>query len=507
MTPAAAHRALHPPGSRGGALAALRALQGLRQRAQVRPLDQVRWTPPQFALIRSRHPFNLLRTGNQFGKTWSGCAEVIWRCLGQHPYKPVRSGPIEAWVICKSWSQSIAIQAKLWALLPKDQIAADTKFNRKTGFAGVQKAVEFRNGSVLRIKTIGQDTLDLESATLQYVWIDEPLGDAETFSALQMRLRRTGGHMTITMTPATSGDLTWLRELVDASPPKVRDLHFRMEPQNFIPEGATVPLRTEPTPENPQGELMDAGWIEREIEKTLPHQRGVRCHGEWEYATVGKVFDSFDRNKHVRDLRDRNGTLRPELLPRAKLETNVGIDYGEEALRTCGVEVYADTSGAYPRLVVVGEYAPTEGTTVDMDVDGLLAMLAANGDTWRNVDHAWADKRYEGRTTRKNAREYERVICRRLALAGELRPSIRVAKKGLGRDHKWPSVRWLHEAMIRPGHFIVDASCVWLIEALEKWEGGDSEIYKDILDALRYACRHLWGPRPGAPGRVLRRRV
>ena len=434
--------------------------------------------------------------------TWAGCAEIIWRCLGKHPYKEVRKGPIEAWVICKSWSQSIAIQKKLWALLPKDEIAPDTAFTDKNGFAGVQKAVVFRNGSVIRIKTIGQDVLDLESATIHYVWIDEPLGDEGTFSALQMRLRRTGGHICITQTPATTGDLTWLREIcVEGDAPlevgKVRDLHFRMEPENFIPEGTSTPLLTE------DGVPMDAAWIELEIAKTLPWQRGVRCHGEWEYAVTGQALEAFHRAKHVRDLRGRDR----DLLPKTPVELSAGLDYGEDALRTCGVHVYTDLTGEYPRIFVMGEYAPREGTTIEMDAVGILGMLAETGDRWSDLDYAWADKRYEGRTSEKNARLLLSALAKRLGVTGELRPQVRVAKRGLKRDHFWPSVRWLHEAMIRPGHFVVDESCAWLIEALEKWDGTEKSPHKDVIDALRYALRHLWGPQPGAPGRVLRRMI
>lgn len=436
----------------------------------------------------------MLRTGTQFGKTWAGAADVIWRCLGRHPFHVVRPGPIEVWVVCKSWSQSIAIQGKLWALVPKDEIDPDTRFDEVTGFAGVQKAIEFRNGSIIRIKTVGQDTLDLESATIQGVWVDEPLGDASVFGALKDRLRRTGGFLTFTMTPATSGDLTWLRKLVDDG--LVEDLHFRMEPENFIPEGETAPLRTE------DGVPMDADWIEQQIAETLPWQRPVRCHGEWEFASVEKAFTAFHRGKHVRDLRGSDANMLPPTV-----ELSLGIDYGEDALRTCGVLVYLDTTGEHPRVYVMGEYAPREATTVDMDVDGLLVMLAECGDRWSSLDYAWADKRYEGRTTAKNARVYSDLIAKRLKISGEIRPTIRVAKKGLKRDHYWPSIRWVHEAMLRPGHFVVDESCTWLIEALEKWKGGEKEIYKDIIDALRYALRHLWAPQPGSPGRVLRRRI
>ena len=463
----------------------------LIEEAEAHPLAHVRWTPPQLALLQEESKFYLLRTGNQFGKTWCGAGETIFRCLGSHPYKTVRKGPIEAWVLCKSWSQSVAIQKKLWTLLPKDAIDPETTFSAKNGFGGVQKAVVFKNGSILRIKTIGQDTLDLESATIHFIWIDEPLGDEGTFAALQARLRRTGGEIMITMTPATTGDLTWLRELVTSQ--QVADLHFRMEPENFIPMGATEPLKTE------DGVAMNADWIEAERAKVLPWQRGVRCDGDWEYASTNRALEAFARDRHV--VTDLAGS---GLLPE-RVEIDVGIDYGEDALRTCGVEVYVDPSGKYPRIYVVGEYVPHQGTTIDMDADGLLEMLAVNGDRWHDIDHVWADKRYEGRTTRKNARNLAESIAKRLGVTGEIRPLIRVAKRGLKRDHFWSSIRWLHEAMIRPGHFYVDARLVWLIEALEKWDGTEKSIYKDVIDALRYALRHHWGARSEAPGRVLRR--
>lgn len=465
----------------------------LLEEAQTHPLASMRFTPPQLALLRCVAKYFLLRTGNQFGKTWVGAAEIIWRCEGSHPFKEVRQGPIEAWIVCKSWSQSIAIQKKVWTLLNKDTIDPDTTFNTKNGFAGVQKAVVFKNGSVIRFKTIGQDTLDLESATIHYVWIDEPLGDEGTFAALQARLRRTGGDICITMTPATTGDLSWLRKLVDDK--AIADLHFRMEPQNFIPEGASEPLRTE------DGIAMDAAWIEAEIAKTLSWARGVRCHGEWEYATTDRALEAFARARHVRDLRGRDA----HLMPTGAVQLATGIDYGEDALRTCGVSLYIDTTGEHPRIFAMSEYVPQQGTTIEMDADGLIEMLGETGDRWSDLDYAWADKRYEGRTTKKSAKALEAALAKRMGITGELRPSVRVAKRGLKRDHFWASVRWLHEAMLRKDHFYVDASCVWLIEALEKWDGTEKHVGKDIIDALRYALRHLWGARNGAPSRVLRR--
>lgn len=456
-------------------------------------MSWVRWTVPQLALLGCVDPYYQLRTGNQFGKTWAGCGEVIFRCLGQHPYKRVRPPPIEAWIVCKSWSQSIAIQKKLWTLLPKDELVPGTTFSEKNGFAGVQKAVEFRNGSVIRIKTIGQDTMDLESATIHLVWIDEPLGDDGTFSALQMRLRRTGGHIMITQTPATSGDLTWLRKLCESG--QMRDLHFRMEAANFIPEGSAEPLMTM---DPDSGELvpMDQAWCDAERAKTFSWQRGVRCDGEWQYENTEKALEAFNREKHVRDLLGADRGLLP-----ARVQISDGIDLGEDALRTCGVHVYVDTSGQHPRVFVVSEYVPQAATTVEMDAAGLVEMQRRAGDTWADLDYAWCDKRYEGRTTKKSAANLAEAVATHLGLRDELDPGIRVAKRGLKRDHFWDSVKWLHATMMRPDCFYVDESCAWLIEAIEKWNGKENHIYKDVIDALRYALRHLWGARRGAPER------
>ena len=66
-------------------VAAVRAATLAADYAASRPLDYVRWTPPQHRWLSSRRKRKLLRAGNQIGKTWSGLAEVI--CAKQ------RNGP------------------------------------------------------------------------------------------------------------------------------------------------------------------------------------------------------------------------------------------------------------------------------------------------------------------------------------------------------------------------------------------------------------------------------
>jgi len=458
----------------------------LSDRAAVNPLAYVRWTPPQRAFLECLARFKLLRTGNQFGKTWAGCADTIWYAMGVHPYRDVPQVPTEQWIVCKSWSQSIAIQAKLWALLPKHLLAPDTTFRPKTGFAGVQKAIEIRHKSggwsIIRIKTIGQDNLDLASATVHRIWIDEPLGDAETFSELQMRLRRTGGELAITMTPATTGDLVWLRELVEAG--QVEDMHYRMEPANFIPVGSARPLLSE------NGEVMDAAWVAREIANTLSWARPVRCHGEWEYGRIDAVFENFHPNLHVVP-----NLVSSDVGPRGEVQLAYGVDYGEDRLRTAGVLVAVEASEAHGlRVFILREYAPNAATTIQMDAGGVLESVSTLGVQWNQLDHAHGDKRYtdaRGRITRKSNAMLTEAIEKALGRRRGIKPAFRSAKRGTGagRGSVWAGVRWLNDRMITPDAFYVDASCTRTIECLQKWQGGPAEEYKDQLDAVRYALR------------------
>ncbi len=460
----------------------LSPLADLRADCERDPLRHVRWTPPQMAFLESQYPIRLLRTGNQFGKTWAGAADALWRCLGSHPYQDVRSPPIEVWVVCKSWSQSIAVQSKLWALCPKDAVTPDTAFSPKNGFKGVQRAIVFRNGSILRVKTVGQDTLDLASATIHYIWIDEPLGDAETFSELQMRLRRTAGSIGITMTPATTGDLAWLRELVEAQ--KATDLHYRMEAANFVPVGSARPLLDE------AGTPMDAAWVADQIDRTLGWARPVRCHGEWEYGRVDAIFENFHTVNHV--IRDLTTS---DVRPRGELKLSIGVDYGEERLRTAAVLVGVDDSDpGMIRVYVLGEYAPDSATTIDMDAAAILEMVAAHGLRWSDLDYCYGDKRLQdarGRITRKSNGMLTRALEKAMRKRAGISPKFRGAKRGIGRGagSVWMGVRWLNDRMITPGCCFVDESAPRLIECIQKWRGGTAEEWKDQIDALRYALR------------------
>src|SRR3990167_5672458 len=131
---------------------ALDAANGLHDIAADGLLPHIRWTPPQDAWLRlnPQSGAKLFRSGNQsIGKTYAQMAEVIWRATGTHPYYPTAPPPVEIWVVCTSWAQSVAIQQKFWALVPKSALTSRTRdrFRPEDGWGKDNPAPTPVNGS------------------------------------------------------------------------------------------------------------------------------------------------------------------------------------------------------------------------------------------------------------------------------------------------------------------------------------------------------------------------
>jgi phage terminase large subunit-like protein len=211
-----------------------RAVDQLHKRTVADPLAY--WTPtaPQLQFLTDPSHMRLARAGNQVGKTTMGLVDCIYRCLGGHPYQPVRPAPIEAWVIVESWESSLSVQGKLWALLPKDAIAADTEYTTGKGFRGRHPMVRFKNGSLIRVRTSNQGSLALAGSTIDYCMMDEPPPE-EIYNEVVPRVLRNHGRIVFTLTPV-GAPLGWLRKLVDDG--RVKDFCFPLTVENTTPIGS-----------------------------------------------------------------------------------------------------------------------------------------------------------------------------------------------------------------------------------------------------------------------------
>jgi hypothetical protein len=484
----------------GAALA--RALQLARRYDVQRRRDPLgAWWPtrPQLALLRATGRRLLLRTGNQVGgKTTAAIVSaLLWVCH-RHPYRRTPAGPVQVLFVCVTWTQSLAIQRKLWDLCPKDALQPGQTFDADTGLGTKAPALQFRDGSAIHIRTENQGAKNLAGSTLHLVIYDEPPKSRRLYGELERRLTRTGGTFICVFTPVNA-PTAWLKEMCESG--GITDLHFRAEPENLILEDGTI--LTVPDQETGEIRPMDAAWIAEQRAAVAPHEEPVVIDGEWEMRAVGRIFAAFDQTKHLIP-----GLLDADVGPgETPVELVLGLDYGDDRLRTAAVLCAIAHDPADPtstRIWVLGEYVPDKPTTTEDDAEGVLAMLSALGLRWSHLHAAFGDKKLtdaSGRETKKSNGAMGGALARALGhRGGMLSPPLLGAKRqpGVGRIGKegalWPSIRWLHSVMMRDKLWL-DSSCVRVRAAFDSWDGTERHPTKDALDALRYALVQHWAGR------------
>ena len=468
---------------------------------RLQPLAHFCGTPPQRAFWSHPSRRRLLRTGNQVGgKTTAACIEGLWWCTHTHPYRRTPSSPVQVWFICVSWSQSLAIQRKMWQLTPKQALTSDTmrRYSAERGFGANTPVMTFLDGSQIWFRTGKQDPLDQAGATLHLVLYDEPPKRQRNF----FRARTSPDPNRWRDVPHDdAGECTRRLDSRDGAVGCVDRLALPLHARDAHSSKRGPCCGTE------AGDLMDAAWIAGERKKVLAFEEPVLIDGEWEMRSDGAVWEGWDPTKHwIRDLYEH-----PDVGPKGRpVRLVLGIDWGDERLRTaavlCAVQIGNDRKGTPTRVWVLDQYTSEGPTTVAMDADAVLAMLAVRGLRWSQLAAVWGDKQYTdatGRLVKKSNRKFERMVAARLGLSSERTvPPVGSAKRGTGKGPGalWTSVRWIHERMLTSGGFAVDAKCEAVRESIETWDGTKMHAAKDLIDAMRYALCEYW-----APSRVGRR--
>lgn len=436
------------------------AAHTLGQRANADPLAYYRPTPPQLRFLQSTAQIKLFRAGNQAGKTWAGVADVIFRCLGAHPFTFVKAAPIEAWVVVVSWEQSLSIQSKIWALLPKDAIEPDCTFVAGKGFVGKVPIIRFRNGSVLRIRTVNQGALALAGATIDFCLLDEPPPEA-VWSEIAARVLRQRGRIALTLTPIGL-PLGWLRDLVARG--EVEDIHTPLSVEATTPIGGRPLLRGE-----------DIARLEAQI---LPMERAQRIHGEWEAGFVeGRVFQQWDATTMVRDV-----------APAGEALISIGIDHGKESgAQTAVMIAVTRTADDEPDITVLDLVSSNGMTTPEDDAAAILGMLKRAGLRWEQVDRWVGDRAAvsrRGGAIKSNALLVQAIEKSLKIPIGSWPHRIHTAYKPAGSV--FFGYRVIQSAMLS-GRFRVHPRCKRLIDDLGKFDGRAASEHKHTIDGLRYS--------------------
>jgi len=457
-----------------------RAVEAAKVRADLRPLDFAKFTPPQITWLSDPERTRILRGGNQVGKTYAQCAEIIWRCMGEdaHRYREVPPAPVENWLVCHSWEQSLSVQSKLWDLMPKDLIDPETIYQAGRGFRGKVPIVRFKNGSVLRVKTTNQGSLGVASATVSYIGIDEPPPRA-LWGELSARVLRSGplGGIGLTLTPV-GRPCGWLHDLVEQG--IISDTPAPLTVANVTPEGGRP--------------MLSGAEIEDIAARWLPMDRPQRLLGSWAGPVEDRTFEAFDDSMINADPPLRGW----------RWEIGIGIDHGSDAGSQVAIlcAVFKGHKDGHPRIHVLDEYT-SGGTaaTAGHHARGILGMLRRNGMTHNSVDRWVGDRSYGGRARggKMGNGQLMRGLEQELGLPhGGLPFSIRTAWKPRGSIYTGCSI--LHEAMLRQC-FAVNPRCRQLIQSLREFRFKDDSA-KHSVDALRYGAVELITRRLYAPHKL-----
>ena len=439
--------------------------------------------PVHLAFHRDGSRIRLLRGPNQSGKTEAGCKEAVDLSLGRGLWRPVSPPPVRGRVVCHSHKQSLTIQRKLWLSIPKGTLDPRTHFDKVIGFR--HGWVGFKNGSEIRIVTIGQDLLAHASETLDWIWIDEP-PTPEVYAECVSRTIQTGGCVFLTLTPI-GRPVGWLRALVEGKlPEELEGLDgFSGELAHTISEHHYVLS------------VLDCPWMTQESVKeaisAVPYyDRPQRIGAEWEGLTVGRSFVAFS----PRNIGPGGRSPMEGWKGKGDIKVVLGGDHGELASHSFWLLVayQIDRSGkGLPRLSirVLGEYANALGADDLEDAQAIQAMVERRGLRLDHIDFGVGDINTAGKS--KGGRKLNDLMTEHFAVAMGLPPGapsfvVRNPWKGSGSvDY---GVRVVNN-QLRRLDLEIDPECPMMIETCRHWTGESSGLLVHRADTLRYVVTEI----------------
>ena len=445
--------------------------------------------PPHLRFHEDPSQTRLLRGPNQSGKTQAGAAEMVDRCLGRGTRQSVHPPPIRARIVCHDFKQSLAVQRKLWEMLPKRELDPRTYFDKVTGFR--HKWVGFRNGSEIRIVTVGMDTLAHASETLHVVWIDEP-PDPGVYAESQVRTVATDGIVYLTLTPVDR-PCGWLKDIVDGKiPPELEDLWDDTLAHTISEHHYGLSVENCP--------WMTEAKVRRAISKIPVYDRPQRAHGEWEGLTVDRTLSAFNPGC-LFDPADLGPFAGWDGI--GAVEIPLSADHGERAKFSCWLlAAYQKRAQGRVQIRVLGEYVNPKATDDLEDAEGIRDMVEAVGLTLDHIDWGVGDINTGGKS--QGGRKLNDIMVENLARLMGLpvrSPSflIRSAWKRPGSEAY--GIR-LTNNQLKRGDLLISLDCPLLIEACRHWTGEKTGDLPHRIDALRYLVVEIFREIEGLAGAV-----
>jgi hypothetical protein len=322
----------------------------------------------------------------------------------------------------------------------------------------------------LEIKTAGQDTLGLASATLDFIWIDEP-PPQEIWSELVARVLVKKGEIWITMTPI-GRPVGWLKEKCEK-----QEIHY----SRFI-------LAVDECPHLSQEQIDETllGYLEAE----QPQRR----FGLWEGVTPDRYLSAFDPMKNLSGV-----------LPKGDVQVGVSFDHGEGPGKEFGILYWWIDDPWFPIGGVIDECVSPQAQGIEEDAKMCVDMLERNQVELPWVNRWTGDVNTMGKSQAgvmvNHALGYHiaQEYAKRKAIPPGILPPINIDSARKGPGSVGLGCRVLNYGFAR-GDFSIAPRCKRVIRSCQHWRGGttgeDGQL-KDGIDVLRYGPGEMFAGSQG----------
>lgn len=438
------------------------------------------------AFHESGHSRRLIRKPNQIGGSVASSWEAWAHLTGRHRWRPevrAASGMILIADIENAYAQ---VCEKLWLTAPRHLLDPATKYREGQGFfTGSKRMIRARAGHRIEFRGGEGSPLAVESATLGWLFVDEPPKAPHFFAAVS-RVAAKMGPVWMNFTPINR-PVQWLRRHIEGDPktgegPREDWIQFR--PRLLQEDCTTVGGRI----------IRSAASIAAQVAGYTRSQLLQRVYGEWDGLNEERAFSAFNEGTHA--------TADADFDAETDIGVGVGIDHGESIGNQVAVlGRYQVRDARHRRVHICGECVSTAVTTEVEDARAVLEMLGRDGLQLRHVDVLVGDINSAGKAAggrRVNAMLAEEL--NRQAGYPEVVVPVTNARKGRIIDR----IRTINLALMR-GWLTIDPRCVHLLEAVRMWDNTPAtEAFKHWADALCYLVVPLleYNETAGAPSRV-----
>ena len=420
------------------------------------------------------HPRRLLRAPNQCGKTIAAAWEAWAHLIGRHRWNPsVRASPGLCMVADLDNAYPI-VSAKLYETAPMDYLDPATRYVPGKGwYTNGARFLRTKAGHTLIFRGGEGSPMSAESATVGWLWIDEP-PKQDRFGGALSRVAVAGGPAWMDFTPIAR-PTGWLRTRVEGdpdlgTPPSEEWVQIR--PQLTEADCTTVSGRV----------IRSAESIARQVAGYSPWERAQRVYGEWEGVAVDRKLVGFSERCVVqsqdlpRDFSREDGD-----------ELRIGMDHGQ----LTGKQVVTLSLWQRKRVWQLGEWvAPPNTGPREVAKSGILGLLDAVGLSVHHLTRVLGDANsagFLGGGSKYNA-FIEAELCDLLKVSQLPFGSIDIPNKGRGSVDAGEAA--MSHAMRDGRYYVLESGCPKFISAARLYTGKEEDL-KNHIDAARYAVADL----------------